>query len=148
MTQIEAQDSTVELKLPILQNMELVATQTAEVVAKHMQLGDEKSGEISMALIEACINAFEHSQTNSEVFIHFLISENKLTIKVTDKGTGFDTGSVDIPNIESKLNTGERKRGWGVMLIKELMDSVSFESDHTGTTVTMVKNRENNEQYC
>ena len=148
MTQIEAQDSTVELKLPILQNMELVATQTAEVVAKHMQLGDEKSGEISMALIEACINAFEHSQTNSEVFIHFLISENKLTIKVTDTGTGFDTGSVDIPNIESKLNTGERKRGWGVMLIKELMDSVSFESDHTGTTVTMVKNRENNEQYC
>ena len=145
MTQIEAQDSTVELKLPILQNMELVATQTAEVVAKHMQLGDEKSGEISMALIEACINAFEHSQTNSEVFIHFLISENKLTIKVTDKGTGFDTGSVDIQNIESKLNTGERKRGWGVMLIKELMDSVSFESDHTGTTVTMVKNRENNE---
>ena len=144
MTQIEAQDTTVELKLPILQNMELVATQTAEVVAKHMQLGDEKSGEISMALIEACINAFEHSQTNSDVFIHFLISENKLTIKVTDKGTGFDTGSVDIPNIESKLNTGERKRGWGVMLIKELMDSVSFESDHTGTTVTMVKNRENN----
>ena len=46
---------------------------------------------------------------------------------------------MDIPNIESKLNTGERKRGWGVMLIKELMDSVSFESDHTGTTVTMVK---------
>lgn len=145
MTQAEDQDTTVELKLPILQNMELVATQTAEVVAKHMQLGDEKSGEISMALIEACINAFEHSQTNSEVYIHFLISENKLTIKVTDKGTGFDTGSVDIPNIESKLNTGERKRGWGVMLIKELMDSVSFESDHTGTTVTMVKNRESNE---
>lgn len=145
MAQAEDQDTTVELKLPILQNMELVATQTAEVVAKHMQLGDEKSGEISMALIEACINAFEHSQTNSEIYIHFLISENKLTIKVTDKGTGFDTGSVDIPNIESKLNTGERKRGWGVMLIKELMDSVSFESDHTGTTVTMVKNRENNE---
>ena len=147
MAQTEDQDTTVELKLPILQNMELVATQTAEVVAKHMQLGDEKSGEISMALIEACINAFEHSQTNSEIYIHFLISENKLTIKVTDKGTGFDTGSVDIPNIESKLNSGERKRGWGVMLIKELMDSVSFESDHTGTTVTMVKNRENNEQH-
>ena len=40
---------TVELKLPILKNMELVATQTAEVVAKHMQLSEEKSGEISMA---------------------------------------------------------------------------------------------------
>ena len=40
---------TVELKLPILKNMELVATQTAEVVSKHMQLSEEKSGEISMA---------------------------------------------------------------------------------------------------
>ena len=145
MTGKQEQNAVVELKLPILQNMELVATQTAEVVSKHMQLGEEKSGEISMALIEACINAFEHSKTNSEIFIHFLISEDNLTIKVTDKGAGFDTGSVDIPNIESKLNSGERKRGWGVMLIKELMDSVSFESDHTGTTVTMVKNRESNE---
>ena len=27
------------------------------------------------------------------------------------------------------------------MLIKELMDSVDFESDHTGTTLTMVKKR-------
>ena len=35
---------TVELKLPILKNMELVATQTAEVVSKHMQLSEEKSG--------------------------------------------------------------------------------------------------------
>ena len=51
---------TVELKLPILKNMELVATQTSEVIAKHMNLSEEKSGEISMALIEACINAFEH----------------------------------------------------------------------------------------
>ena len=51
----------VELKLPILPNMELIATQTAEVIANHMDLSEEQSGEISMALIEACINAFEHS---------------------------------------------------------------------------------------
>ena len=33
---------TVELKLPILKNMELVATQTSEVVSKHMSLTDEQ----------------------------------------------------------------------------------------------------------
>uniref|UniRef100_UPI00404AFE51 hypothetical protein n=1 Tax=Algoriphagus sp. TaxID=1872435 RepID=UPI00404AFE51 len=63
----------VELKLPILPNMELIATQTAEVISRHMDLSDEQSGEISMALIEACINAFEHSKTENNVFIHFLI---------------------------------------------------------------------------
>jgi len=46
----------VELTLPILPDMELAATKTAEVVAKHMNLEEEKSAEISMALIEATIN--------------------------------------------------------------------------------------------
>ena len=133
---------SVELKLPILKDMELVATQTAEIVAKHMDLSDEKTGEISMALIEACINAFEHSESKSEVYIDFLIEEDQLTIKVIDKGKGFDQSNVKIPKIESKLNSDERKRGWGIMLIKELMDSVAFESDHTGTTLTMIKKKE------
>ena len=57
----------VELTLPVLPDMELAATKTAEVVAKHMDLSDEKSAEISMALIEACINAFEHSGTNKQL---------------------------------------------------------------------------------
>ncbi len=47
----------VELTLPVLPDMELAATNTAEVVAKHMGLNEEKSAEISMALIEACINS-------------------------------------------------------------------------------------------
>ena len=65
-----SKNPTVELKLPILKNMELIATQTAEVVSKHMNLSEEKSSEISMAIIEACINAFEHSNSKEEIFIH------------------------------------------------------------------------------
>ena len=74
-----------------------------------------------------------------------MIDDKNLTIKVIDKGKGFDESNVKIPKIESKLNTDERKRGWGIMLIKELMDSVDFESDHTGTTLTMVKKKDTNE---
>lgn len=132
---------TVELKLPIIENMELVATQTAEVVSKHMQLDNEKTSEISMALIEACINAFEHSETKSEVFIHFIISDESLIIKVIDKGKGFDSSKISIPNIDNKLGSDEKKRGWGIMLIKELMDSVNYESNEEGTTLTMIKNK-------
>ena len=94
---------TVELKLPILKDMELVATHTSDVVSKHMNLPEDKSAEVSMALIEACINAFEHSETKSEVFIHFIISDESLTIKVIDKGKGFDSSKISIPNIDNKL---------------------------------------------
>ena len=131
---------TVELKLPILPNMELIATQTAEVIARHMNLTEEQSGEISMALIEACINAFEHSKTGANVFIHFLIEEDSLVMKVIDQGVGFDKTKVEIPKIENKIGKDERKRGWGLQLIQELMDSVEFESNSGGTTVTMKKN--------
>tara|TARA_B110000037_G_C17092406_1_gene494575 strand:- start:790 stop:1206 length:417 start_codon:yes stop_codon:yes gene_type:complete len=130
----------VELKLPIIPNMELIATQTAEVISRHMNLTDDQSSEISMAIIEACINAFEHSKAENNVFIHFIIEEASLVIKVIDQGIGFDKTNVEIPKIENKIGTNERKRGWGLQLIQELMDSVEFESNEEGTTVTMKKN--------
>jgi len=131
----------VELTLPIIPDMELAATKTAEVIAKHMNLGEEKTAEISMALIEATINAFEHSESGAgNVEIHFVIQADTLVIKVTDKGKGFDPSKVKIPNIEEKLGS-DRKRGWGLKLIQELMDTVEFESTPEGTTVTMTKKK-------
>ena len=50
---------------------------------------------------------------------------------------------MEIPNIENKLNSDERKRGWGLQLVSELMDSVEYNSDESGTTVTMTKKRDN-----
>ena len=137
-----SKDPVVELKLPIIPDIELSATKTAEVISKHMNLSEEKSAEISMALIESCINAFEHSKTK-EIFIHFIVEPDKLTVKVIDKGVGFDKSKVEIPNIENKLNSDERKRGWGLQLVSELMDSVEYNSDESGTTVTMTKKRDN-----
>ena len=131
---------SVELKLPILPNMELIATQTAEVISRHMNLTEDQAGEISMALIEATINAFEHSKAENNVFVKFLIEDDYLVIKVIDQGIGFDKTKVEIPKIENKIGKDERKRGWGLQLIQELMDSVEFESTDEGTTVTMKKN--------
>ena len=129
---------TVELTLPILPDMELAATKTGEVVAKHMGLDEEQTAEISMAIIEACINAFEHSDSKNQIEIHFIINEDNLVIQVTDQGKGFDKSKVEIPNIDEKLGS-DYKRGWGLKLIEELMDSVEFESSGSGTTVTMTK---------
>mgnify|MGYP006213116891 CR=1 FL=1 len=94
---------SVELRLPILPNMELIATQTAEVISRHMNLTEDQAGEISMALIEACINAFEHSKAENNVFINFLIEDDSLVIKVIDQGIGFDKTKVEIPKIENKI---------------------------------------------
>ncbi len=130
----------VELTLPVMENMELAATKTAEVVAKSMGLDEMKTAEINMALNEACINAFEHSKSKENIYITYSIDGDTLTIKVGDKGEGFDSEVVAIPNIDEKINS-EHKRGWGLQLMKELMDTVEFESSEAGTTVTMTKNK-------
>jgi len=131
---------TVELTLPVMHDMELAATKTAEVIANRMDLDEKKTDEISMALIEACINAFEHSKAKDNIFIQYIIDPEKLIIKVGDKGIGFDAEVVAIPKIVEKLNS-DNKRGWGLQLMKELMDTVEFQSSEDGTTVTMTKNR-------
>ena len=131
---------TVELTLPVLPDMEIAAKRTGEVVAKHMGLDEEKTAEMSMAIIEACINAFEHSQSDKQIEIHFKIKDDQLEIQVTDKGKGFDQSKVKIPKIEEKIKS-DYKRGWGLKLIQELMDTVEFESTDEGTTVTMTKNK-------
>ncbi len=131
---------TVELTLPVMDDMELAATKTAEVVAKRMGLDEIKTAEINMALIEACINAFEHSKSKENVYITYVIEKDNLVIKVGDRGVGFDSEVVAIPNIDEKINS-EHKRGWGLKLMKELMDTVEFETTESGTTVTMTKSK-------
>ena len=96
-------NAEVELKLPVIPDIELSATKTAEVISKHMNLSEEKTGEISMAIIESCINAFEHSKTK-EIYIHFIVSAEKLTIKVRDKGIGFDKSKVESAETNKKSN--------------------------------------------
>ena len=124
--------------MPAIPDIELTATKASEIVAKHMELSEEQSAEINMALIEACLNAFEHSKTKDEIYVEFIVDKESLTIKVMDKGVGFDASKVKIPKIEKKLKS-KRKRGWGLKLINELMDSVEWESSEKGTIVTMKK---------
>jgi serine/threonine-protein kinase RsbW len=135
----------VNLTLPIRPDMEMTASKTATAMAESMGMSHDKVDEVGMAVVEACINAFEHSCTkDGKVYITFQIfgggESQILQIKVEDKGVGFVPGKVAEPRIEDKLKA-QNKRGWGIQIIKGLMDEVEFLSDERGTTVVMRKLR-------
>ena len=124
----------------MLPEMELTATQTAEAVGKFMGLEVDKIEEVKLALIEACINAFEHSQSqDGRIGINFEIGEDQLTIQISDPGKGFDLKQVK-DQLQERRDRGEH-RGWGLAIMKGLMDEVKVESGEQGTTITMVKHR-------
>ncbi len=130
----------VDLSIPALPRMELTATQTAEAVGQFMHLPTEQIEEVKMALIEACINAIEHSDaTDGRVQIDFQIASDALTVVITDRGRGFDVPTVQ-QQLDQRRQRG-RRRGWGLRLMQEMMDAVEVHSDDRGTTITMVKRR-------
>ena len=73
----------VDLKIPMLEDMELAATKTAEAMAEYLSFDQDKTDEIKLAIIEATLNAFEHSSSKERfVEINFEAKNNELTIKI------------------------------------------------------------------
>ena len=134
----------VILTIPMYPDMELAAAKTASVLAELMDFGEGDVEEIQLAIIETCINAFEHSRSDDqEVHIEFLLMEDVLQFKVTDRGIGISPDTLDgsrvlgSPGIYADL----RKRGRGLQIIRSLMDEVDIESTPNGTTVSVRKKR-------
>lgn len=128
-----------ELVIPMAQEAELVAAKALEEVAKKAGFDEDTVSQLKMALIEACINAFEHSRVkDGKVSVSFFVEKERLVIYVQNEGKGFDVASVPRPDIDEKL-TSHNKRGWGIELMKGLMDEIRFENVNEGTKLVMVK---------
>ena len=135
----------VTLTLPMAPDMEVAASKTATAIAEFMKMSPDRIDEVRMAVIEACINAFEHSHSpDRQVTMTFEVvgkgEPEELRITVRDSGVGFDPETIEEPSIEAKLRE-DRKRGWGLKIIRGLMDEVEIHSGREGTTVVMSKRR-------
>ncbi len=138
----------VHLTIPIAPEMEMAAMAQVAALGEWMEMERDKIDEVKMAVAEACINAFEHSETpDRKVDIQFRIAAEGesdgrpyLEVDVADAGHGFDPSHLETPNFSAKLRSS-RKRGWGIKIIESLMDDVRIESGAKGTRIIMRKYR-------
>ena len=90
--------------------------------------------DLKVAVSEACTNAINHSSDDRFTIIYTMI-ENGLTIEIIDNGNGYDTSSINEPDIENL-----KESGMGLFIIEALMDEVSIESQEgKGTSIKMTK---------
>ena len=61
-----------------------------------------------------------------------------LEIEVRDRGQGFDAEGVESPTPQKTFEE-RRRRGWGLHIIKSLMDEVEITSGEWGTRILMRK---------
>ncbi|MCY4404090.1 MAG: ATP-binding protein [Candidatus Poribacteria bacterium] len=81
----------VLLTIPMRPDMELAAAKLASAIAELMSFNDDQIEGIQLAMIESCINAFEHSRSpDQSVVIQYIIRTNELEFKIIDQGIGFN----------------------------------------------------------
>jgi serine/threonine-protein kinase RsbW len=136
----EADEFAIEL--PMSEDTELIAAHTVEQIARRMEFQAEDINKIKTALVEACINAAEHSlSTERKIYNRFRVEGDKLVITVSSRGLSVP---VTLPeNGAADKNGGgegaKGRRGWGLKLIRTLMDDVEFERVDDGTRLRMTK---------
>ena len=140
---MERDMKTIELQLPSRLGYERVAMDAAAAAAKLIGFHKSRIDDLRTAVAEACINAIEHAHKfNSamKVVVALNIGDEHLQIDVTDQGEGLPE-SVEPPDIEKKFAGEQQARGWGMFLIKALMDEVEFNvhSDHGNATRMVIR---------
>jgi len=127
-----------EVVLPSATKAELVAARAVEEIGTEMGFDEVAIGQIKAALVEACINGFEHSRNRAaKVFLRFVSSVDRLTISVQNGGADFDRPSERAAGAEPEGLP--RKRGWGFELMRGLMDEVRMEKVRGGAKIVLVK---------
>ncbi len=134
-----ASEKKFQLHVPSALGCEKVAMDFAAAVAKSMDFPADRVEDLKTAVAEACINAIEHGNkmdASTKIGISLTVDKDRLQVAVQDEGSGI--GPVATPNIDSQIEGKTDTRGWGIFLIKSLMDEVTFESTPEGNVVKMI----------
>lgn len=89
--------------------------------------------DIRLAAGEALSNAVEHGRRgrSSGFSVHCTFADEALTIEVRDSGAGFPE-----PADRTPIEPDERGRGFGIFLMRRLMDDVTFVRNGTIVRLT------------
>lgn len=118
-----------------------VITQFVAEAAQCAQLDEDAIFHCQMAVDEACTNVIEHAygEENIEDFdVICSIEPGSCTIKIVDHGKSFDPKTIPSPKFPTKLEE-MKPGGFGVHLMRKLMDDVKYEFEQGRNMLTMVK---------
>ncbi|HLQ48121.1 MAG TPA: SpoIIE family protein phosphatase [Candidatus Dormibacteraeota bacterium] len=101
---------------------------------------------LKTAVSEATMNAIEYgSQGRAEVPVDVVVetTTDAIVVRIIDRAlTGAVPTDAEAPDIELKLAGEQKPRGWGLFLIKNMVDSMDVTRDGSTQTLTLTMARE------
>jgi len=133
------EQETVRIQFPADKKyLSLIGSLVQELCATVPRLPTSASYNIELAVNEAVVNVITHAyhdDPSGKVELAFHVRRNALEIQIRDWGLSFDPSDIHDPDLDEP-----HESGYGVYLIRQLMDRASYEpKTANGNLVTLVK---------
>ena len=110
---------------------------------KDLGLSDARLERLKTAVAEATMNAIEHGNGNRpEIPVEVKVTQDgdEIVVAITDQGgreaqAGADPGRPEEPDLVRKLDGDQSPRGWGLFLIRNMVDAMDVTTDGQRHTI-------------
>jgi serine/threonine-protein kinase RsbW len=125
-------------------NERIALAQVADSVAG-VGLSAARLDKLKTAVAEATMNAIEHgndSRPDLPVRVEVFHAGAEVIVTITDRGGRNDDsdpeGSAELPDLGCKLDGGQGPRGWGLFLIRHMVDAMDITTQGEEHTVRLM----------
>jgi serine phosphatase RsbU (regulator of sigma subunit)/anti-sigma regulatory factor (Ser/Thr protein kinase) len=133
-----------EFDIPSQPGNERSASEKALEILGSFNLDEAVNNRLQTAVAEATMNAMEHGNQYQEdlpVRIKVMSSTAQIAIRVHDFGAGMPQAEMVVPDLDSKLAGEQSPRGWGLFLIKNMVDEMNILQGEQGQIIELIVNR-------
>jgi serine phosphatase RsbU (regulator of sigma subunit)/anti-sigma regulatory factor (Ser/Thr protein kinase) len=138
----DAETTILEFEVPGEPGNERIAMDRVAAAVEPLGLEPARLERLKTAVSEATMNAIEYGSGNSpEVPVEIVVasSNGELHVRITDRALGGPIPGEDAeqPDLEAKLAGLQKARGWGLFLIRSMVDRVDVIPGDGRQTVTL-----------
>lgn len=134
-------NTLAELTVPSAPGNERIAMQGVAEVLGDLDMDKRRLENLKTAVAEATMNAMEHGnhyEPDKPVSIQVSRADGALSVRITDEGGSPVLVEAKTPDLRAKLAGEQTPRGWGLFLIKNLVDDMRVTGDTAHHTVELI----------
>jgi len=137
--------SIVDFEIPGKPGNERIAMERVAEAVAPLGIDPARLERLKTAVSETAMNAIEYGSGGSEdvpVEISVARTESELRVRITDRALGgpIPVDDAEEPDLDAKLAGLQKPRGWGLFLIRHMVDRVDVTPGDGRQTVTLTLN--------
>jgi serine/threonine-protein kinase RsbW len=128
------------VRIPVRPDAVVRARAAVQEAAAAAGVTRDRTDDLLVAVSEACTNAMEAQQrvgTSSPIEVTWTVEGSVFEVQISDHGQGFEPTSLPArPPITDPRHL-DVERGWGIQLMRQLVDELVFDVTGDGTCVRL-----------